>query len=207
MKRNLLTLLIALILSVVSPLVCAQLTADQAGALLHKAVAGDAQALSILRQYAAQGDARAQLKLAGMYAAGKGVQQDYVEAGKWFRKAADQEDRDAQIMLGIMYDKGWGVSQDYAEAVKWYRKLAEQGDARGQLQLAGMHAAGKGVPENYVQAYKWLALSKANSKPGSETYNLSSEGMEILAKKMPQAQIAHAQQEAAVWVSKHSGGQ
>jgi TPR repeat protein len=43
-----------------------------------------------------------------MYAAGRGVPQDYAEAVKWYRKGADQEDRYAQLMLGFAYQLGRG---------------------------------------------------------------------------------------------------
>jgi uncharacterized protein len=56
-----------------------------------------------------------------MYAQGLGVEQDYAEAVKWYRKAADQGVTAAQSNLGLMYAQGLGVAQDYAEAVKWYR--------------------------------------------------------------------------------------
>lgn len=207
MKINLLALLVATVLSVATPLACAQLTDDQAKTLMLMAAAGDAEALSILRQTAAMGDARAQVNLAAMYAAGKGMSLNYVEAAKWFRKAADQGESEAQILLGIMYYKGRGVPQNYSEAVKLYRKPAEQGNAGAQVLLAGMLVTGRGVPQNYVQAYKWLTLSKATSNPGNEIYINASKGIELLAKKMTQAQIARAQAEASVWVPKHSDGQ
>ena len=38
------------------------------------------------------GDIRAQANLGIMYLKGDGVEQNYVEAGKWLRKAADQGD-------------------------------------------------------------------------------------------------------------------
>ncbi len=61
-----------------------------------------------------------------MYHTGQGVQQDYAEAAKWYRKAAVQGVAAAQYNLGLMYTNGHGVTQDYAEAVKWYRKAAAQ---------------------------------------------------------------------------------
>ena len=70
----------------------------------------------------------AQFNLGFMYANGQGVQQDYAEAVKWYRRAADQGDADAQFNLGIVYEKGQGVQQNYAEAAKWYRRAADQGD-------------------------------------------------------------------------------
>ena len=82
------------------------------------------------RRLAEQGDAGAQSYLGYMYRSGLGVEQDYAEAVKWYRKAADQGDGDAQCNLGVMYCSGLGVEQDYAEAVKWYRKAADQGRLR-----------------------------------------------------------------------------
>ena len=47
-----------------------------------------AEAASLVRARAEEGDAKAQHDLAGMYYYGKGVPQDYAEAVRWYRKAA-----------------------------------------------------------------------------------------------------------------------
>ena len=57
-----------------------------------------------------------------MYRNGEGVEKDYAEVVKWYRKSADQGDAVAQNILGIMYEKGNGVEKDYVEALKWYNK-------------------------------------------------------------------------------------
>ena len=61
-----------------------------------------------------------------MYDRGQAVQQDHVEACKWFRKAADQGHPSAQFNLGNAYAEGMGVPQDYIEAHKWYNLAASQ---------------------------------------------------------------------------------
>jgi hypothetical protein len=99
-----------------------------------------------------------------MYDFGRGVQQDYAEAVKWYREAAAQGDVEAQGLLGSMYEQGHGVAQDYAEAVKWYRKTSGQGDVYGQLQLGEMYRDGKGVPQDNVFAHMWLNLAGAHSE-------------------------------------------
>ena len=71
----------------------------------------------------------AQSNLGLMSEKGQGVQQDYVVAVKWYRRAAEQGDANAQYNPGFMYHYGQGVQQDYAEAVKWFRRAAEQGYA------------------------------------------------------------------------------
>ncbi|MFN7098504.1 MAG: tetratricopeptide repeat protein, partial [Gammaproteobacteria bacterium] len=63
-----------------------------------------------------------------MYANGRGVEKDYGEAARWYRKSAEQGFAQAQHSLGWMYENGHGVEKDEAKAVKWYRKSAEQGD-------------------------------------------------------------------------------
>ena len=57
-----------------------------------------------------------------MYDNGRGVQKDYAQAVKWYRKAAEQGDAMAQGSLGFMYENGRGVQKDKKEAAKWYRK-------------------------------------------------------------------------------------
>ena len=61
--------------------------------------------------------------LGNMYEKGRGVQQNYAEAVKWYRKS---DCTDGYHNLGLMYARGRGVQQNYAEAVKWYRKGRRQ---------------------------------------------------------------------------------
>src|SRR5438132_5977957 len=49
-----------------------------------------AEAASLYRARAEQGDAKAQSDLGHKYFHGNGVPQDYAEAARWYRKAADQ---------------------------------------------------------------------------------------------------------------------
>ena len=73
-----------------------------------------------LLEHANAGEAAAQAALANAYRVGHaGVQQDYVEAAKWYRKAAEQGNASAQAVLGHLYRTGEGVQQDYAEAFIW----------------------------------------------------------------------------------------
>ena len=81
---------------------------------------------------AEEGHTDAQFSLGNVFAKGKGVQQDYTEAVKWYHRAGEQGDAGAQFRLGVMYANGQDVQQNYAEAVKWYRRAAEQGDAKAQ---------------------------------------------------------------------------
>src|SRR5262249_36643969 len=70
------------------------------------------------RRLAELGNAVAEHNLGFMYFTGRGIQQDYGEAMRWFRKSADQGYGPAQNNIGSMYLSGKGVRQDYAEAMR-----------------------------------------------------------------------------------------
>jgi TPR repeat protein len=81
----------------------------------------------LLRPLAEQGNAEAQTALGDMYAGGRGVPQDYVEAVKWFRRAAEQGfAADAQDSLARMYVQGQGVPKDYVQAHMWFNLAASR---------------------------------------------------------------------------------
>ena len=63
-----------------------------------------------------------------MYWRGDGVEQDYGEAEKWFRRAAALGHDQAMYYLGHMYEWGQGVEPDIFEAVAWYRRAAALGN-------------------------------------------------------------------------------
>ena len=108
-----------------------------------------------MKALADQGDADAQFYLGNVYLNGEGLQENVVEAVKWYRKAADQGYVKAQFNLAQAYFIGKGVPKNGAEAVKWYRKAAEQGDSNAQYNLALCYNNGEGVPKNVAESVKW----------------------------------------------------
>ncbi len=72
-----------------------------------------------------EGRASAQYSLGFLYDYGEGVQQDYGEAAKWYRKAAEQGLPEAQIALGILSESGTGVSRDLNEFHRQYSLAVE----------------------------------------------------------------------------------
>ena len=64
-----------------------------------------------------------------MYQDGLGVQQDYAEAVKWYRKAAVQGEAYAQYNLGFMYHHGYGLQKDNVQAYAWNGVAAANGNA------------------------------------------------------------------------------
>ena len=92
----------------------------------------------------------------GRYYEGRGVDQNFPEAFKWFQRAAEQGFPPAHHNLGLMYDHGHGVEQDYGKAAKFYEIAAEKGISKAQYYLALMLANGLGVEHDYGASSAWL---------------------------------------------------
>lgn len=85
-----------------------------------------AEALDWYKKAAQQGSMDAATDIALMYANGKGVTRDAVQAVAWFRRAAEGGDGSAQYNLALMYERGEGVPQDFTEATRWLTAAADQ---------------------------------------------------------------------------------
>jgi len=160
----------------------------------------DESALRLSRPLAEQGVARAQTLVGLIYSRGYAVQQDEIEAAKWFRRAAGQGDAVAQLRLGIMYSDGRGVPQSFSDAAKWYRLAADQNDAQAQYNLGVLYARGQGVATNNVMAHMWFNLAAAHF-PATEPINrkVAAASRDAVAQKMTREQVEEAQQMAREW--------
>jgi len=107
-------------------------------------------------QKAEKGDASAQNHLGVQYQYGEGVEQNFQEAFKWYKKAAEQGHEWAQNNIAALYYRGKGVEQNYEEAFKWFLKAAKQGLPRSQNNVGSMYIDGQGVEQNYQEALKWF---------------------------------------------------
>ncbi len=146
---------ILLLVSLIDPVSSAPL--EDAVAAAHR---GEyAVARQLLGPLAEKGDARAQFNIGYLYANGWGVERDYAEAIKWYRKAADQGLAIAQHFLGMAYGNGDGVTPDPVEAARWIMRAADQGYPPAQLVLGIVYADGRGVPKDLRKAFIWAGLS------------------------------------------------
>lgn len=178
----------------------AGLTDDQASLLQGAAATGDTNAMQQLQTAAAQGDVLAEYDLGTLYADGRGVTKDPVQAGIWFRKAATQGYALAQYRLGKLYDETQGGLLDDAQAAAWYRKAAEQGLAEAQNELGTMYADGQGVPQDYLQAIKWLSLAKQSGDP------LAAPNLQECLTHVSDKDAAKAKKLANAWWAAHHRG-
>ena len=155
----------------------------------------EAQNLNNCTKAAEQGIVSAQGTLGAMYYVGKGTEQDYKQAEKWFRKAAEQGYTLSQQSLARIYALGHGVTKDLKEAAKWYRKAAENGLPSAQGQLAVIYVVGDGVKLDTIEAYKWATIAIENG------FQPSSDFRESVAKSMTPEEITKAESLAKDWLA------
>lgn len=86
-----------------------------------------AQSARLLHPVAKKGDARAQYDLGQLYEQGKGVNQNFQQAMRWYRLSAMQGHSRAQYNLGQMYEEGLVVNLDFVKAYMWYTLAAAKG--------------------------------------------------------------------------------
>jgi TPR repeat protein len=114
-------------------------------------------AIARLKPLAERGGARAQWYLGNMYEQGRGVQQDYREATRWYLMSAEQGDADSQSHLGYLYENGLGAARDDKLAAQWYARAADQGNVYSEACLATMYRDGRGLPQNFQEAANWYS--------------------------------------------------
>jgi len=90
----------------------------------------------------------AQYYMGMMYMKGQGVEQDYKNAGKWFRKASEKSIPQAQYKLGELYFKGRGVPKDYEFAYVWFSTGAAHNH---QLSVKAVNKAKKKLSEEELK--------------------------------------------------------
>ncbi|MGE5513160.1 MAG: hypothetical protein ACM31O_18165 [Bacteroidota bacterium] len=124
-----------------------------------------------LRLAAARGDASAQFEVAVRFAKGKGVDQDFKQAGVWYQRAAAQGLAAAQYRLATLYERGLGVQRDTAQAKVWYLRAADQGNVKAMHNLAVLCAGRDAAALDYQNAAKWFREAAERGLADSQ-YNL-----------------------------------
>jgi len=118
------------------------------------------------------------------------VNEDVVEALKWYRRAAEEHLVEAIAELGECLLEGTGVTLDIEEGVSWIRKAAERGYAPAQRRLGLCYVKGEGVAKDFVQAYMWFDLAAAQGGPEAADTKVD---LAKVASRMSPEQIAGGQ--------------
>ena len=113
-------------------------------------------------EVADKNDHRAMYALGSMYAAGKGVPQDFHKAYELFSRAARYGRVDARYKLGILYQEGLGVARNDKRAARMFHDAAVKGYGPAQFRLGMCYVKGTGVTQDLVRAGAWLAVAEDN---------------------------------------------
>ena len=112
-----------------------------------------------------RGHQSAQYNLGVLYSIGLGVEQNDVEAAKWFKMAAERGLPAAQMRLGTAYLEGKGVAEDPKEAYFWFTlaathfSLGEQHDqAVAAREKTGAELSRAQITEVLEKAMNWKPL-------------------------------------------------
>ena len=99
-----------------------QADGDEAQRWFQKALAGFQQVASTEKK-----PAYFQYRVGKMYAMGYGVEQDYLQAARWYERAVQHDSYPfASYALGCLYLRGQGVEQDREKGLEYIRQAAEQ---------------------------------------------------------------------------------
>lgn len=114
-----------------------------------------------IRDLAASGDVEATFLMGTAYDEALGVDRDFGEAMRWYRRAAHMGHVLAAHNVGNMYRDGRGVDVDHAAAAVWWLRAARAGDVIPALRLGEAYEAGRGVPRSLPIARRWYEKAAA----------------------------------------------
>jgi TPR repeat protein len=117
-------------------------------------------------------DPRGNFLFGYMHLFGKGLEQDYVKAESYFKRASDAGFNGARFRLGKMYREGHpGVPKQTALAFKLISQAAEKGGPNAQFNLAQMYENGEGTQVDLHRSFK-LYQGAASKKHAFAHWNL-----------------------------------
>ncbi len=126
-------------------------------------------AFDLCQESAEGGDDQGQFLLAVYYMLGKHVEQNFVVAVSWLRKAADQGHADAIWLLGKCYFYGLGIEEDRSKAFTFYEKAAHFRSAGAARDAANCLMQGIGTDCNVLKAYEYLMIA-ADKDPVAQAF-------------------------------------
>lgn len=113
-------------------LLLSSLHAEQLASAYQAMRLGDfGQAATLFKQQADKGSAEAQYQLGKLYLAGRGVDKNTTEAGKWLEKSATAGNAGAQFTLGLL-ERDAGNQQ---QAQHWLQQALDNGYGRARSEL------------------------------------------------------------------------
>lgn len=154
--------------------------------------------LEQVRERSVRGDALAQYELGRRYDVGAGVDEDDIEAMKWYLSSAKLGVPEAQVSVAAAYSLGWLKSKEgKKEAFNWYLLAAKQGLVEAQARTANLYLNGDGIPKDEKEAEKWFRLA-AESGDAESAFKIA----EITAAKVEADKSTTGLDEVIKWTRK-----
>ena len=113
------------------------------------------ESVALAQEAAASGSLKAMWIMGLAYDHGRGVEQSYEEAFRWYLKAAEAGHAPSQANLACLYARGDGVEKDMTKAEEWVRKSAAQGDPDGLRLLRNIDEQAAMDAERAAWEEKW----------------------------------------------------
>ena len=121
------------------------------------------------RKAAAAGNPVAQVGLAKLMLAGKGVSRDPAAAAKMLRQAADSSNApEAQFLLAFLLERGLGVTKSFVDATLYYQKAAAQGYLPAVTEVGIAFLYGIGVKRDFQKAFRYLERAAEAGLPKAQ---------------------------------------
>ena len=120
------------------------------------------QVIGYLETLSEKGISRAMLLLGCIYYTGKGVEQNYKEATKWYEMAADNLDSYGLCNLGYCYYYGRNMDIDFKRAYECFSMSAYMCNPNAMYKLGDMFYYGNHVTEDKDAAYYWYREALEN---------------------------------------------
>ncbi len=125
--------------------------------------------LAAIEEAASNGDAEACFKLGALYANGRGVKQDSVQARKWLKKAIGQENNAARTLLGWLYLNDESLRKSDTDAIELFLQAAEAGDSDAQCSLGDIYLEGAaGIEPNPRAMLQWYNSAAQQHHPKAQ---------------------------------------
>jgi TPR repeat protein len=137
---------------------------------------------------AENGDADSANNIGYLYTSGLGVEENQIEAVRWFRKAAEMGSVYAQYNLGTLYQNGIGVAQNLDEARGWFEKAAAQGDEEAKKRLAELQVQSEPTVSVEDSASFLNSANEAASKLTGSDFQIA---RDIASRGYPNARVSH----------------
>lgn len=116
------------------------------------------------------GDPIAQYYLGEMFYYGEGVEQNFVEAMRWYLLSAEQDDPDAAYSIGFMYENGEGVEKSLEVAIDWYKRAGELGSDAGTASLGLLYLYEEGPFGNFDEGLRILKTAADSGNLDAQFY-------------------------------------